>query len=412
MTGQDWAFAGIVVGAADRSPRSSARSIKRQPHLGLNAAAVETFNGRVRAWWIICSLLAVAFLSSGLTVALFGFMSFWALREFITLTPTRLGDHRALFWVFFFFTPLQYVLVWLRQVRALQHFDSGLRVSVHSGPHRAGRRLQAVSGARGQDSIGAVDLRLLPELRAGAAVSADIPGEDSRGNARLLFFFVTMALFSEALQFVWSQLYGRHVIAPSINAARTWEGLIGGTASAALAGIVLYWATPFHDVWQAAFMSMVIAVMGFAGAMTMSAIKRDRGVRDYGTLVEGHGGVLDRIDAICFAAPVFYQVTRQMLGHRVADRSTASAATCRAAARHRKRCARRSPRSAAALDSLRPGRHRRVDRAARPCRLAATTGRRSACSRIGVMSSSGLWPRTIGCGRARPACAIASPAPA
>jgi phosphatidate cytidylyltransferase len=59
---------------------------------------------------------------------------------------------------------------------------------------------------------------------------------------------------------------------------------------------------------------MVIAVMGFAGAMTMSAIKRDRGVRDYGTLVEGHGGVLDRIDAICFAAPVFYQISRHLFG--------------------------------------------------------------------------------------------------
>src|SRR5262249_33179842 len=87
--------------------------VKRQPHLGLHTAAIQSFNGRVRAWWIICSLLAVAFASPGLTVLLFGLMSFWALREFITLTPTRLGDHRALFWVFFFFTPLQYILIWL-----------------------------------------------------------------------------------------------------------------------------------------------------------------------------------------------------------------------------------------------------------------------------------------------------------
>jgi phosphatidate cytidylyltransferase len=136
---------------------------------------------------------------------------------------------------------------------------------------------------------------------------------DDQANARLLFFFVAMALLSEAFQFLWSQLYGRHVIAPSFNAARTWEGLVGGSASAALAGLALYWATPYHEAWHAAFMSMVIAVMGFAGAMTMSAIKRDRGVRDYGTLVEGHGGVLDRIDSICFAAPVFYHITRELL---------------------------------------------------------------------------------------------------
>jgi phosphatidate cytidylyltransferase len=122
-----------------------------------------------------------------------------------------------------------------------------------------------------------------------------------------------MALLSEAFQFIWSQLYGRHVIAPEINASRTWEGLVGGSASTARAGRVLHWATPFEYMWQTAFMSMIVAVMGFAGAMTMSAIKRDRGVRDYGTLVEGHGGVLDRIDAICFAATVFYLVARQIL---------------------------------------------------------------------------------------------------
>ena len=71
---------------------------------------------------------------------LFGLISFWALREFITLTPTRLADHRTLFWVFFLFTPLQYVLVGMDLVRPVQHSDSGLRVSVHSrarGPGRA-----------------------------------------------------------------------------------------------------------------------------------------------------------------------------------------------------------------------------------------------------------------------------------
>ena len=86
-----------------------------------------------------------------------------------------------------------------------------------------------------------------------------------------------MALLSEAFQFIWSQLYGRHVIAPTINAARTWEGLVGGSASTALAGMVLHWATPYKFLWQTAFMSMIVAVMGFAGAMTMSAIKRDPG---------------------------------------------------------------------------------------------------------------------------------------
>jgi phosphatidate cytidylyltransferase len=86
--------------------------LKLQSDMGLNPAVVESFNLRIRAWWLMCTVLAAAFLlGSTTTVVLFGLISFWALREFITLTPTRLGDHRTLFWVFFLFTPLQYVLV-------------------------------------------------------------------------------------------------------------------------------------------------------------------------------------------------------------------------------------------------------------------------------------------------------------
>jgi len=127
--------------------------------------------------------------------------------------------------------------------------------------------------------------------------------------ARLLFFFVLIVQVSDVFQYGCGKLFGRRVIAPAISPGKTWEGLIGGAACTMLLGTALHWATPFNP-WEAAGMSLVIVVMGFGGGMTMSAIKRDRGVRDYGTLVEGHGGVLDRIDSICFAAPVFFHLTR------------------------------------------------------------------------------------------------------
>lgn len=312
MAGQDLALAAVVVALLTMATVVG-QVVQRQPHLGLNAAAISTFNRRVRAWWVICALLAIAFFSPTLTVALFGLMSFWALREFITLTPTRLGDHRALFWVFFFFTPLQYVLV------ALDNYPLySILIPVYAFLFIPARIALAGDFKRFLERVAKIQSGLLICVYclsfAPALLYLDIPDASPSAKARLLFFFVTMALLAEAFQFAWSQLYGRHVIAPAINAARTWEGLVGGSASTALVGMVLYWATPFDDIWQAAFMSMVVAVMGFAGAMTMSAIKRDRGVRDYGTLVEGHGGVLDRIDAICFAAPVFYHISRQLFG--------------------------------------------------------------------------------------------------
>jgi phosphatidate cytidylyltransferase len=87
------------------------------------------------------------------------------------------------------------------------------------------------------------------------------------------------------------------------------EGLIGGVLSASLLGIALWWATPFPPL-QAGLMSLAITLMGFFGGLTMSAIKRDRGVKDYGELLPGHGGMMDRIDSLCFAAPIFFHLTR------------------------------------------------------------------------------------------------------
>ena len=286
------------------------RFLKQQTQWGLNPAAVEAFNSRLRAWWLICFMLGMAFVfPKWTTVALFGALSFWALREFITLTPTRLGDHRALFWVFFFFTPLQYVLV--ARGEAMYPVYS-VMIPVYAFLFVPARVALAGDPRRCLERVAKIQCGLLICIYclsyAPALLYLDLP--KNYDTARLLFFFVVMVFLSDAMQFVWGRLYGKHPIAPGINESRTWEGLVGGVATTTLVGAVLYWATPFGAAWTSGLMSLVIAVVGFAGGMTMSAIKRDRGVKDYGTLVEGHGGVLDRIDSVCFAAPVFYHVTR------------------------------------------------------------------------------------------------------
>lgn len=306
---QDWALAGMVV-ALLAVVTAVGQIIKRQPQLGLNPAAVKAFNGRIRSWWIICCLLSVAFLPwPWVTIALFGFLSFWALREFITLTPTRMGDHRALFWVFFLFTPLQYVLVAYDNYALYSTF-----IPVYAFLFIPARIAIAGDPKRFLERVAKIQSGLLVCVYCLSFAPAVLNLENVEPSKRpgLLFFFVTMVLFSEAAQFILNRTYGSHVIAPNINATRTWEGLLGGAAGTALVAWSLSFVLVF-TAWQAALVGMIIAVMGSAGAMTMSAIKRDRGVSDYGTLVEGHGGVLDRIDAICFAAPVFYHVTKQIL---------------------------------------------------------------------------------------------------
>lgn len=300
------------------------RVLRRQPERSVDPAVVRVFNQRVRSWWLMTALLIFGFLFQRPgTVVLFGLVSFWALREYITMTPTRGADHRALFWSFFAILPAQYVLVWLGQ----QFYGVySILIPVYASlliPARiafsgdAKRFLERVAKIQAGLLICVYSLSYAPALldlklidSSGHDWIVKSGGVEKLGSpVGLLFYFVLLSQLADVFSFSWGKLMGKNIIAPAINASRTWEGLIGGVLTTALIGLFLYPFTPFTP-WESACVAAILAFMGFAGAMTMSAIKRDRGVKDYGTLVTGHAGVLDRIDSICFAAPVFFHMLK------------------------------------------------------------------------------------------------------
>jgi len=314
---KDWALVGIVLGLLAIATLAG-QWLKRQTTFGLDQSVVDAFNRRLQAWWFFCLVLTVAFFNPILTVVLFGLLSFAALREFITLTPTSPGDHRALFWVFFFFTPMQFVLVALNTYSNTYGLYSIL-IPVYAFLFIAARVAAAGEYAQFLERVARIQFGLLVCVYCLSFAPAllflrcrQMEGTDA--NARLLFFFVTIVLFSELLQFICSRTLGKHIIAEEIDPNRSWEGVLGGAGATALLGISLYWATPFPHWWHAGAMSLLIAVMATAGALTMAAIKRDRGASSSVPRVTGQGGVLNRIDAVCFAAPVFYHVTKYFFG--------------------------------------------------------------------------------------------------
>jgi phosphatidate cytidylyltransferase len=143
---------------------------------------------------------------------------------------------------------------------------------------------------------------------APALLLLQIPGYSAQ-NALLLCFLVVVVQLSDVLQYVCGKLFGKTLLAPKVSPSKTVEGLVGGGLGATLAGGALWWITPFSPL-QALGLAFVIVVAGFIGGLVLSAVKRSLGAKDWGSMIEGHGGMLDRIDSISFAAPVFFHLTR------------------------------------------------------------------------------------------------------
>jgi phosphatidate cytidylyltransferase len=275
---------------------------------GADNKVVANLDARVKAWWVMVAVFGVAIATGGIgSVILFGVLSFFALREFITLTPTRPGDHRTLAWVFFAVTPLQYYLVamhWYGLFSVLIPVYAFILVPTRSALAGDSERfLERAAKIQWALMVCVYCVSHVPAL-----LTLQIAGYENQ-NAKLLLFFVIVVQLSDVLQYVWGKLCGKRAIAPLISPNKTVEGFWGGTLSATAVGTALWWATPFAW-WQAALFAWLLTLMGFFGGLVMSAIKRDRGVKDYGTMIEGHGGVMDRIDSLCFAAPVFFHLVR------------------------------------------------------------------------------------------------------
>ncbi len=275
---------------------------------GAASATVQNLNARINAWWVMVALMALALVFGPWgAVALFAVCSFAALREFLTLTDTRRADHLALAAAFFVVIPVQYGLVaadWYGLYSIFIPVYAFLFLPIIAALRGdTTRYLTRVAELQWALMVCVFSVSHVPAL-----LSLTIPGFEGR-NVLLIAFLVVVVQGSDVAQYVWGKLAGRRKIAPNLSPSKTWEGFAGGALTATLLGAGLSWLTPFTAP-QAAGMALVIVLMGFFGGLVMSAIKRDRGVKDWGALIPGHGGFIDRLDSVIFAAPVFFHLTR------------------------------------------------------------------------------------------------------
>ena len=275
------------------------------------SAVVKGLWGVLTTSWLISVVFWIGW-ASGERVAtvLFAVVSFFSLREFVTLSPTRRGDHRSLVLAFFVVLPVQFWLV------ISEHFDLFsvfipvyvfLLIPVVSAlandPHRF---LERNAKLQWGIMVCVYGMSHVPAL-----LLLEFPRWDERKNAFLVFFLVFVVQACMLVQHLAQRVLKKGARAPLISASFNWTSWAIGVAAGGVIGALLAGITPFNP-GPAAAMALIACAAGSLGHLVMKALKRDRGVTHWGGTVSvtGATGLLDRVDALCFAAPVFFHSVR------------------------------------------------------------------------------------------------------
>ncbi len=268
---------------------------------------VETYLTRVHSWWAMTILTTLALLSGpGGVVALFAFCSFAALREFLTLTTKTRADHWSMVAAFYLILPAQYILVWQGQTgvwTVLIPVYAFLLLPILSVLRGGGKKFLA----RISETQWALMTCVYCASHIPALITLEIEGYGQRVVLLIAFLVVVVQLADLADYFIGRRV-GKHKIAPDLS-PRSWEGFAAAALTAAVLGASLAWITPFGPIW-AAVMAVASFAVGAGGSLVLRAIKRDLGVKDWGHLIPGQGGLIDQLDSVLFAAPIFFHLTR------------------------------------------------------------------------------------------------------
>ena len=260
---------------------------------------------RMKSFWVIVFLFTIAFMFNKLIAVVFIMLiSYLALKEFFSMIPTRRADRRVLLWAYLSI-PIQFYLIYIDWVVMFYLFIPLYMFILIP------LRMVMVGETEGfLKSCGTTHWALMTCVYAIGyfALYFSIPNEiNPQGGALgLLLYILVLTISNDFMQYLFGKTFGKHKITPTVSPNKTWEGLIGGVLSTSvIAMIIAPIITPLSYL-QAGIVGLVLAVAGFFGDITMSAIKRDIGVKNTGALLPGHGGILDRLDSMIFTVPLFF----------------------------------------------------------------------------------------------------------
>lgn len=299
-----WAFVRNLREHASDDPESEARMLEARRFWGL-----------LKTSWMMATVFWVGWvLGDTVATVLFAIVGFFALREFITLSPTRRGDHRSLVLAFFVVLPLQF---WIVGSKMFDLFTVFIPVYVFLAlpvvsalANDPQRFLERNAKLQWGIMVCVYGMSHVPAL-----LLLDFPGYRDKG-AFLVFFLVFVVQTCMVVQHLLGRRFPHTPVAPQVSQSFQWASWLAGVAAGGVAGGLLTFITPFKP-GQALGMALLACVAGSLGHLVMKALKRDRGITSWGMQgmsVTGAGGLLDRVDALCFAAPVFFHSVRWYFG--------------------------------------------------------------------------------------------------
>lgn len=273
--------------------------------LGRMGKNVENWLIRTRSFIAITFIFTIALCSTKLVAFIFiGLLSYLALKEFFSLTPTRRTDRKVLLWAYLSI-PIQFYFIYINWATLFYLFIPlyvFLLISI---------RMVVVGNTDGfLKSLATIQWGLMTTVYSFGylALILCIPTQHNEigGSVGLLFFILLITVANDFTQMFCGKLFGRHKIIPKVSPNKTWEGFIGGVIGTTGLTMLLAPYLTSLTLTESAFAGCVLAIAGFFGDVTMSAVKRDMGVKDTSSLIPGHGGILDRFDSLIFTAPLFY----------------------------------------------------------------------------------------------------------
>ena len=262
---------------------------------------------RIRTWWVIIVLFSLAILSPHwLALTFFALVSFMALKEFLTLAPSRQTDRMPLLWMFIAI-PINYWLIGINWYGMFVVF-----IPVYAFLFLPVRMVIAGDTQGFLRFVSQHHWSLMTTVFAFSHVAflLVLPDDGKHTGALLVLFLVGLTEFNDIAQYLWGKSIGRIKVMPKVSPNKTLAGLVGGVVTTTLMAAVLGPVMTPLNLPLSLLAGFIIGLSGFCGDVVMSAIKRDIGVKDSGTLLPGHGGILDRLDSLIFTAPVFFHFIR------------------------------------------------------------------------------------------------------